>query len=235
MTNRLRSMEPLASAVVFDDWEGGLRCYLGPDGAAARDEAILRAREILAAEFSPVAIGEAWHALIKEPRRHRRYGLLPGSPAVEIGVLLQSDADGENLLPLVSALNSRGDGEIKVIVAPDALRSRSVITFCSSHNIVPLALTPLLVTSADYRAFGTLDALVLAAQPTGEGRTRADALVATAQGIGVRVFIVEAVENGLQLSAAVPAGRSLHDADVAVSRVFAFDPESPPVARGRDP
>jgi hypothetical protein len=190
IADRLRSMEPLEGAVVFGDWAAGLRRYLGPDGASERQKAMERAREALDL-FSPATIGKNWSALIMEPERRRRYGVLPGNTAHEIGILIHSEVDRRILLPLADELRSRQAAEIKLLASTEALASPDFIRHCAGRGIVPFALKPSYAERSDYRVLGTLDCLVTAAQGCPEDDARVRAFVEVARGIGVATGEVE--------------------------------------------
>jgi hypothetical protein len=198
----LRSMEPLEGTIVFGDWAAGLRRYLGPDGASARKTAGERARGLLTDAFSSGAIGRDWSALIMEPMRRPRYGVLPGKTAHEIGILIQSEADRRILLPLADTLRSRNAAEIKLLASKEALASPDFVRHCASRGIVPFALKPSYAEQGDHRVLGTLDCLVTAAQNSSEDDARTRAFIKIARRIGVATCEVEWRDQTLTLRTA---------------------------------
>ena len=64
IASALPAFEPLAGAVVLDDWEGGLRRYLGDRDAAERD--VVAGQALIQANFDADSICSRWEFLLSE-------------------------------------------------------------------------------------------------------------------------------------------------------------------------
>ena len=62
VATRIPSMEPLQGCVVLDDWDAGLRRYLGDPDVARAD--VAKANKVIATIYSPSSVGEAWYRVI---------------------------------------------------------------------------------------------------------------------------------------------------------------------------
>ena len=131
----------------------------------------------------------------------------------EIGILVQSKADGRILLPLADTLRSRNAAEIKLLASTEALASPDFVRHCASRGIVPFALKPRYAEQGDHRVLGTLDCLVTAAQSSSEDDARTQAFIEIARRIGVATCEVEWRGQTLALrAAAVPSTAAGHAA-----------------------
>lgn len=198
VATRLSSMEPLEEAVVFDDWEAGLRRFLGPLGATERAAAIAAARPILAETFSSKVIGKAWAALIDDETIRPRPGYVE-APSGEIAVLLEAPESFELLLPLIDELRHRRDVLLRVLVTPHALAAstRALI----ERRIIPYALEAETILSGDDRILRTVDCLLTAGgyRRDPDGLAAYVARVAVAR--GVRIFALEPGVDGTGVTA----------------------------------
>jgi glycosyltransferase involved in cell wall biosynthesis len=202
VTTRLLSMEPLEGVVAFDDWEAGLRRFLGPVGAVERDAAIAAARPILAETYSAAAIGKAWANLIDDAPSRPRPGYVEAPSAGEIAVLLESPESIELLLPLIDVIRQRDDVLLRVLVTPNALAAsvRGMI----ERQIIPYALDAETMLAGDDRIMRTVDCLLTA----GEHRSDPDSLAASVTRIALARGITTFALNANVDSASVTA-RSL--------------------------
>ncbi|EJT02614.1 hypothetical protein [Rhizobium sp. CCGE 510] len=198
VATRLSSMEPLEGAVAFDDWEAGLRRFLGPLGATERSAAIAAARPILAETYSSKVIGKAWAALIDDAATRLRPGYVE-APSGEIAVLLEAPESFELLLPLIDELRRRRDVLLRVLVTPYALAAstRAMI----ERQIIPYALEAETVLSGDDRILRTVDCLLTAGgyRRDPEGLAAYVAKIAVAR--GVRTFALELGVDGSGVTA----------------------------------
>ncbi|WP_245306803.1 MULTISPECIES: hypothetical protein [unclassified Rhizobium] len=189
VTTRLPSMEPLEGAVAFDDWEAGLRRFLGPHGAIERATAIAAARSILAETYSPKEIGKAWAALINDASPRSRPGYVETPSAGEIAVLLDDPESFQLLFPVIDELRHRHDLLLRVLVTPRALAAstRSLI----DRRIVPYALEAETILAGDDRILRTVDCLLTAGDYRRDPEGLAGNVTRISIARGVRTFALE--------------------------------------------
>ncbi len=199
VTTRLASMEPLAGAVGFDDWEAGLRRFLGKDGAKERAAAIAAARPILAATYSPRAIGKAWATLIDDATTKIRPGYVKTPYAGEVAVLLDAPESSEQLLSVIDELRHREDVLLRVLVTPHALAgsTRPLI----ERQIIPYALEAEPIMAEDDRILRTVDFLLTAGDSLKDPGSLTASVVRIAVARGVRTFGLVAPGDGTAISA----------------------------------
>lgn len=212
ISTRLGSLEPLAQAIVFDDWEAGLRLYLGPGGSQARAKAIALAAPILERLYFPEAIGRCWATLLSEPRRRLRYGLAENIDRTEVGVLINLPQDLDAVLPVIDELRRRRRVYLRLMISPGVVEaSPRVLQAIVERGIVPFALDGAAVLAGEDRILRDLDSLLTASETSLSPHKIAHALTETARGLGVRTYTLQhGVENvGLTYADA------LHGRDVA--------------------
>jgi glycosyltransferase involved in cell wall biosynthesis len=199
VTTRLPSMEPLKGAVAFDDWEAGLRRFLGPLGATERTAATAAARPILAETYSSKAIGKAWATLIGNATTRPRPGYVETPFAGEIAVLLEAPESFELLLPLIDELRHRRDVLLRVLVTPHALAAstRAMI----ERRIVPYALEAKNILAGDDRILRSLDCLLTAGGYRRDPEGFAAFVTRIAEARGVRTFALEPGVDGSGVTA----------------------------------
>lgn len=188
VTSRIASLEPLHDAVAFDDWEAGLRRYLGPGGEGARARSIEAARPILERLYAPSAIGRQWRDLLSGPRRNGRRGLPAGAERMEVGVLLDSPEDLDLLLPVVDALRRREGTAVRLLLSPGLVRQApQALRAVVERGLVPFALERDAVLTGEDRILRSLDALLTAGEAAAaEGLSAA--LVRSANALGVATY-----------------------------------------------
>jgi glycosyltransferase involved in cell wall biosynthesis len=193
VATRLSSMEPLEGAVTFDDWEAGLRRFLGSLGATERAAAIAAARPILAETYSSKVVGKAWAALIGDATTRLRPGYVE-APSGEIAVLLEAPESFELLLPLIDELRHRRDVLLRVLVTPHALAAstRAMI----ERRIIPYALEAETILSGDDRILRTVDCLLTAGGYRRDPQGLAAYVAKIAVARGVRTFALEPGADG---------------------------------------
>ena len=212
ISTRLGSLEPLAQAIVFDDWEAGLRLYLGPGGSQARAKAIALAAPILERLYFPEAIGRSWATLLSEPRRRLRYGLAENIDRTEVGVLINLPQDLDAVLPVIDELRRRHRVYLRLMISPGVIEaSPRVLQAIVERGIVPFALDGVAVLAGEDRILRDLDSLLTASETSLSPHKIAHTLTETARGLGVRTYTLQhGVENvGLTYADA------LHGRDVA--------------------
>lgn len=188
VTSRLRSMEPLEGVVVFDDWESGLRRFLGPFGATERAVAIAAAIKILANTYSSHAIGKAWATLIGGPTALIRPGYIRAPSGGEVAVMLEDSESIELLMPIVDAFQKRSDVLLRVLVTPNALAA--AVPAMIKRQIVPYALEGKPSLAGDDRVLRTVDWLFAAAGSERDADSMAASIVRIAQERGVNILAV---------------------------------------------
>ncbi|EHS53134.1 hypothetical protein PDO_4414 [Rhizobium sp. PDO1-076] len=194
VTTRLSSMEPLEGVVAFDDWEAGLRRFLGPQGNAEREAAIAAASPILEENYSAKAIGEAWAALICKPTTRPRPGYASIPAAGEVAVLLDAPESFELLMSVIDVLRNRRDVLLRVLVTPNALAAstRALI----ERQIIPYALDEKAIFSGDDRILRTVNC-ILTTDGHGHGTDLlTDAVNNIAVERGVRAFVLGTGADG---------------------------------------
>jgi hypothetical protein len=199
VTTRLPSMEPLEGAVAFDDWEAGLRRFLGPHGPTERSAAISAARPILAETYSSKAIGKAWAALIDAATTRPRPGYVEAPSAGEIAVLLDTQESFTLLLPMIDELRHRSGVLLRVLVTPHALAASTRAMM--ERGLIPYALDAAIILAGDDRILRTIDCLLTA----GDGRRDPDSLAAYVTNIAVtrnvKTFALQPREDGNGITA----------------------------------
>lgn len=66
----LDSLEPLADAIVIDDWERGLENYLL--NHAARSKALSQASQVISAVYAPKVVGGQWQGIVHSAQERRQ-------------------------------------------------------------------------------------------------------------------------------------------------------------------
>ncbi|MBX9682303.1 MAG: hypothetical protein K2X41_00805, partial [Hyphomicrobium sp.] len=198
VSSRLASLEPLSSAIVFDDWDGGLRRFLGPGADDARAVAVAAAREVIDRLYAPAVIGRAWLDVLQRPARKLRHGYSAATAQTQrIGILLNLAQDHDILFPIIDRLRLRRDVELRLLLAPKAIASsprtlRAII----DRGIVPYALDGPAITAGDDRIVRDLTALLTASETSLNPHKIAHALTKSAIARGVRTFTLQhGVEN----------------------------------------
>ena len=191
VTSRLASMEPLGDAVAFDDWETGLRHFLGPDAEKNRREAVAKARDVLDRLYAPEAIGRAWNEILTGPSRKQRFGYTTDK-RVEIGVLLNLSQDLDLLLPVLDALITRQDVFLRVLLAPGLVESSNrVLRALIDREIVPFVLERQAVLMGEDRILRNLDVLLTASETSLNPHKLAHQLTKSARGLGVATYTLQ--------------------------------------------
>lgn len=192
VTSRLASMEPLSDAVMFDDWEAGLRHYLGPGGEANRVRSVRAARGILESHYSSAETGRSWFAVLTTQSKRLRFGYANRQSEIEIGVLLNLAQDLDILLPVIDALRRASGVLLRVLVTPNLINSsHRVLRAMIDRAIVPFALEAELVVNGEDRILRNLDVLLTASETSLNVHKVAHALTETANKLGIATFTLQ--------------------------------------------
>lgn len=220
ITSRLRSMDPLEGVVVFDDWEAGLRRFLGSSGETERASTIVAAEKILANTYSAHSIGKTWAALIRGATARIRPGYANVPTGGEVAVLVEDAKSADLLLPIVDALQKRSDVLLRVLVTPEALAA--VVPAMIERRIIPYALEDKPSLAGDDRVLRTVDWLFIADSTDRDAEGMAAAIVKIARERNVSMLSVtpgpavthaSVIGNGIGSSGA-------ETADAAVDRLL---------------
>lgn len=193
VTTRLASMEPLADAVVFDDWEEGLRRYLGPEADIERAKSIAAARPLLERHFSASAIGRAWLRLLEGPPGRLRHGYLDAGASVEVAIFVQRPDDVALVLPMLDELRGRPAVFLRVLLLGAALQGgEAAMAALIERGMIPYALDEQGVIAGEDRILRNVDALVIAHRDPRETGEVEIALATSAGRLGVATFVTGA-------------------------------------------
>ncbi len=193
ISSRLASLEPLSAAIVFDDWEGGLRRFLGPGADAAREVAVAAAREVIDRLYAPAVIGRAWLDVLQRPARKLRHGYSAATAQTQrIGILLNLAQDHDILFPIIDRLRLRRDIELRLLLGPKAIAlSPRTLRAIIDRGIVPYALDGSAIMAGDDRIVRDLTALLTASETSLNPHKIAHALTKSAAARGVRTFTLQ--------------------------------------------
>lgn len=191
VTTRLRSMDQLQGIVEFDDWETGLRRFLGPEGDAHREEALIKWRREAQAAYAPEAIGQTWLQLLAERAPKQCIGYTRQWRR-EVGVLLNLPQDLDLLLPVIDEIERRPDVFLRVLVAPGLFPSSNrILRSLVERQIVPFLLDRGAVLQGEDRILRNFDALLTASETSLGAHKLAHALTKSAKNLGIATYTMQ--------------------------------------------
>lgn len=191
VATRLQSMEALQGIVEFDDWEAGLRRFLGPDGDAQRDQALAKWRRDAEPSFMSEAIGQSWLQLLTERRPKQSIGYTREWRR-EVALVLNLPQDLDLMLPVIDEIRSRPDVFLRVLVAPGLFPSSNrILRALVDRHIVPFLLEKSAVLSGEDRILRNIDALLTASETSLRVHELAHALTLSARKLGIATYTMQ--------------------------------------------
>lgn len=190
ISSKMRALEPLASSIVFDEWETGLRRFLNSE--CERRKAVAAAHPVIDALFAPKAIARAWLKLLGDAPPHRVIRSAKDASKPNVGIVIDLIQDVDVLLPLIDEVRCRKAVNLRVWLTDFVTKqSPRAIRALMERDIVPYYLERRSAIAGDSLRLNGLDCLVTASESTLPVHQTCHELVLQARRLGIRTYTLQ--------------------------------------------